>query len=204
MAKLDENGLIVFEQCAWPGSVGDSCAETCRMIVLTDSLVWPAYGFLTSTGYVRHPSLSGKPAWGEDDFSSDQALALIMALHRLHHQSLYWTTAPGKISSIGVMAAARKMYRTLGVINLVQALLLRFVKYRWSDEHRKIVPMGDSSADYLNFYVTCVFLRRRGHTLLSRLCLTLVPKSRVMQAVRDYYKPEPNSAWIVEAYERAN
>jgi hypothetical protein len=107
------------------------------------------------------------------------------------------------------MAAARNWWTALGVVNLVQAALFKFVPYRYSDDERlawyqRIVRTDDQYADYLNWFVTVYFLHKKGYHRLVRANLALVDRMDLLHRVRGYYAPEPNSEWIVKLYERAS
>lgn len=203
---------IHFEQHggSWPASVGDSCAETSRAVVLgsdkLDRLDLTAF-ISSHGGYVRHPSLENLPGWDRFDTTSDQVLPLILGFdHKM--PALYWRTAPSKLAAPGVMAAARNWWTLLGIINLIQAALF-LIPYRYSDDERlsgfnRIVRTDDQYADYLNWFVVVYFLHKKGYTKLVRAMTQLVDRFDLLRRVRGYYAPEPNSEWIVALYERAS
>lgn len=201
-----------FEQNggAWPASVGDSCAETSRAFVLgsdkLDRLDLVAF-IAPKGGYVRHPTLAELPGWDASDFTSDQALPLILGFdHPM--PALKWRTAPSKLSSPGVMAAARNWWVALAIINLLQALIFQ-VPFRYSDDEqlsglRRVVSTDDQYADYLNWFIVVYFLHKKGYTKLVRAQTQLVDRTDLLRRVKGYYAPEPNSEWIYKLYEAAS
>lgn len=203
---------IHFEQHGgtWPSSVGDSCAETSRAYILGDKRLekLDLVNFIAEIGYVRHPSLAKLDGWDYKDFTSDQALPLILGFdHPM--PALKWKTAPSKLASPGVMAAARNWWTALGVINLVQAALFKYVPYRYSDDERlsglrRIVSTDDQYADHLNWFVVVYFLHKKGYTRLVRAQTQLVDRMDLLRRVKGYYAPEPNSEWIYKLYEAAS
>lgn len=206
------DNTIHFEQHGgiWPSSVGDSCAETARAFVLGDPRIErdDLVTFIgPHGGYVRHPSLAELVGWDAADFTSDQALPLILGFdHKM--PALYWRTAPSKLAAPGVMAAARNWWTLLGIINLIQAALF-LIPYHYSDDERlsgfnRIVRTDDQYADYLNWFVVVYFLHKKGYTKLVRAMTQLVDRFELLRRVRGYYAPEPNSEWIVALYERAS
>lgn len=206
--KYDNFGCLVREAEEVPGSYGDSAAETCRAIVLGDELC-DLYPLVTARGYLRHPRLSGLIGWNEEDFSNDQLLPLLMAL-RLEYVRMFREQAPRirfaipgtkTIVSIGCFAVAREWYWLLNIANVIQGWVFKF-PWRWSDSKKQFEQSEASSADWLNYVVTYVFLRRIG----ARATLNQSVE-KCLEKVRDYYQrgadPEMNSEWIVALYERA-
>jgi hypothetical protein len=201
-----------FEQNgnSWPSSVGDSCAETSRAFVLGDLRLekLDLVNFVAEVGYVRHPSLAKLDGWDYKDFTSDQALPLILGFdHKM--PALYWRTAPSKLASPGVMFAARNWWAALGLVNLVQAALFKFVPYRYSDDERlrwfeRIVRTDDQYADHLNWFVVVYFLHKKGYHRLVRANVALVDRMDLLRRVNGYYSPEPNSEWIRKLYADAS
>ena len=185
--KIDEYGCVVMEKDGTPGDLGDSCAESSRLDIIA-----PVHrhkldlnAFVTANGFVRHP----KSPWREDDFSNDQALPLILA----DYIRGAWWKIPGTntIASPGVWAAVRGNWKLLALTVKMQNLLFA-LPYRWSDSKKWFERTSGSSADYLNYFVSIVFLRRRGITVKMR--------PETLDKVRSYYANEPRSDWIVEAY----
>lgn len=211
-----EKELVVPEEHK-KSNVGDSCADTCRALVLgAKKGAWA--NFITHKGYIRHPSLSEEgPKWDERDFSNDQFLPLLMVmLLDPFYSQIFDITQKNNILkihgtetflSVGCWALLRKQFWLLNVANIIQGWIFRF-SYRWSDSEEakkkiwRFEKSENESADYLNFIVIYVFLKRMGKwATLNR------PKEECLQKVREYFilneKPEPNSEWVVELFERA-
>lgn len=176
------DGAMVMEQCEWPGSVGDSCAETFRYGILSgESMnVTPFIG----EGFLRHPSLKGKEGWDEADFSNDQLLPMMLATG-MTDVGFPFIKGTSTLLSLGCILIKFKMFRALNLINIVQGWLLPG-------------PNKDESADYLNFAIIYIWLKRTG-----RWATLSVSPDLVMAKVRSYYKPEPNSDWIVDLFAKA-
>ena len=142
--RIDEFRSVVRERDGYPGDIGDSCADTARLFVLDPMALFyePALNldvFWTPRGYVRHPLAPERDdngeSWREDDFSSDQALPLLLAYevsrnilrtnlaNRLCIAS--WRTGDGNLVSPGLYALSkfvlsrdRVWLHVLGLINL--------------------------------------------------------------------------------------
>ncbi len=208
--KQDQLGLLISQTSDYPGSHGDSCAETCRLYVLRSAARDPRMDelmielFRTSKGYLRHPAIAN---WwgGEDDFSSDQALPMLMALdcmgntqtaksHTLlaiARERLKWKTGR-HFASLGVMALARKMWNTFAALQILQALVFK-IPIRWSDSKNWFESTHGSSADYLNFAVALIYLEDCGVRWHRRIVLWLCPANRIFERVTHYYASEPPS-----------
>jgi hypothetical protein len=180
------DGCIEMEQCEWPGSIGDSMAETYRHDVLdwfSDNNVRMPTEFVTDKGFLRHPSLAGKAEWDEADMSNDNLLPMLLCCDFVD-PGFPFIRGTRTLLSLGCILIKLKMFRALNVINIVQGWLLPG-------------PDKDESADYLNFAIIYIWLKRTG-----RWATLSVSPDLVMAKVRSYYKPEPNSDWIVELYRR--
>lgn len=176
---LIEAGMIIMQQTAWPGSIGDSCAETSRAIVLDkDGLSTAA--FSTEKGYLRHPS--APEGWRESDMSNDQLLPLMLVDASVKPG---WPFIKGTrtLLSLGSMLIQWQQWKLLNLINIVQGWLLP-----GSDK--------DESADYLNYVIIYIWLRDNGHWATLN-----IPVDTVLKKVEDYYRPEPN-AWVVDLYKQ--
>jgi len=85
----------------------------------------------------------------------------------------------------------------LNFVNFIQSLIFK-IPFRWSDSKKRFELSKDSSADYLNYIVTCVYLKKRG----KRPIIT-VSKKVLLDKVKEYLAKEPNSWWMVNLYEQA-
>lgn len=211
--KFDEYGAIVMERDGWPGDIGDSAHETARYSVLLGSVPFPALEqFISLTGFLRHPTApenapgSGEN-WREPDATSDLVLPLLMAmdLHadprasgsaeiiRARLRST-WTVAPGHIASPALMALAYKKMWLFRFFTWFQRLLF-VLPLRWSDDNRlkgklwKFVSTDDASADWLNWIVSMVYIKR-------------MQRRDLLNKPRSYYASQPHSDWILMAYEK--
>jgi hypothetical protein len=196
---FDTHGAIVMEQNAPddPGRFGDSCAETGRYFHLHDGVHPVLRIFVTPTGYVRHP----EAPWREDDFSGDQAVPFYLAADPLLREEFEervkaagWKTGNGDYLaliwiSIFYQAKGKQSWLTDLPI-LAQAFWLRFFSWTYDD----------GVADHLNFFHVLLQAKRSGHTITSRIASWLMPHARFMRAIETYYKPEPNSQWVIDAY----
>lgn len=79
-----EYNELISETSGFPGSIGDSCANTARMVLcrhFSGENINPYFDalrkFRTDFGYVRH--WDAPDGWREQDFSSDQMLPLYLA-----------------------------------------------------------------------------------------------------------------------------
>lgn len=214
-----ENGAVISETSDFPGSHGDACAETARLFILSysnNSEVWRElniYQFETETGYLRHPKLWN---WwgGENDFSNDQALPLMMAmdahetnvgLTRLDvmRSRLKWRIPPkGAILSPGVWFLARKMWTMFCLATIAQALVFR-LPIRWDDGKKRFARQSESTADWLNYAVSLVYLADCGEAWAVRACLRLTRTEEILARIERYYLPETHRQPILTEYYNA-
>jgi hypothetical protein len=223
--KIDEYGCIEMEHVSWPGSIGDSAAESARyehlrMLLGNYVSVVNLERFVTPLGYVRHPTAPGEgafgeengkpsPSWRETDFSGDQALPLYLAWRRgtnftrseqmkARIKSAGWRTGNGDFVSPGFFGILIESDIISSASLLVQALLFK-LPYRWSDSKKWFERNDDSSGDYLNFFHAAVYAPRPVRWLLTKL----VPKELLLKKIVSYYDPEPSVWWLLELYEKA-
>ncbi len=212
---FDTHGAVVMEQVPFPGNIGDSCAETCRYRLLSvlsfAELMKLSDAFFTSTGFLRHPD----SPWREDDFTSDQALPLYllftaygMTVWRDEMEQRFraagWKTGNGDYLNLLFISV---IYRAHGKQSwltdlpiLAQAVVLRFLPYRWNESTKSLERTVDSSCDWLNYFH--VLNQVGGETVTRRLAKWLTPHSMIMPKIRSYYEKEPNSEFLIDAYER--
>jgi len=212
---FDHHGAIALEQSAFPGSIGDSCAETSRYLLVSNptfgqlAVIWK---FETPEGYVRHP----ESPWREDDFSGDQALPLYLVFdwyglgeererfeNRLRDNG--WKTGNGDYISPLFMSAIRRAHGRQNWLTdlpiLFHALGARYFPYRWSDSKKTIERNDDHTADWLNYYHVLLQAKRRGPTWVSRLAAKITPHSMIMEKIKSYYAIEPNHQFLIDAYQ---
>jgi hypothetical protein len=214
---LDSQGLVVLDQDTFPGNIGDSCAETSRLVTLNslnNEFPWTQLSaFITDKGILRYPT----SPWREDDTSSDQVAPLIAACSLTQPQltniviakivSAGYKTGNGNIISPGLLTNMKRHQKSCwqsfwDLAILGQALLFK-VPVRWSDSKKWFEPSSGSSADYLNFINGLAFAKQRNWTWVCSLCVKLVSADTALAAVQSYYKPEPNNSIILDAYAKS-
>lgn len=215
---IDDHGAINMEQVPYPGSIGDSCAETCRYYLLSglnfEQLFKVYEAFVTRRGYLRHPD--APIGWREEDFTSDQALPLYLLFVSFDMQQWRdeferrlrdagWKTGNGDYVNLLFISV---IYRAHGKQSwltdlpiLAQAAALRFLPYRWNEVTGWFERTEGSSCDWLNYFHV-LNQSKRSSTWASRLAIWLTPHAMIMEKVRSYYWVEPNSKDLVDAYER--
>lgn len=195
--KIDELGCLVMEGSSPEGNLGDSCAETARLFLLNKNNPYflDLQRFRTMKGYVRHPNA----IWREDDFSSDQALPLFLAMNPyLSHEMFLriveagYKTGNGTYVSPGFYALLKGNQWLINMTLWIQTLIFKF-PWRWSDERKWFEKSEGSSGDYLNWIHASQYA--------FPWVRNLIKKETLKQKVRDYYKPEPNSAWLINLYD---
>jgi hypothetical protein len=202
--KIDEYGCLIMEHVDWPGSIGDSAAESGRYehlkMLLGDYVnICNLEKFVTPEGYVRHPT--APDGWREGDFSTDQALGLYLAWRRGANYTRtaqmerrikrnWYRTGNNDIVSPGFFAELMDSQVLRTTFLLIQ-LLLFMLPYRWNDETKSLERMEGSSADYLNF-IHCL-------AYAPKFIRKLVNKETLTQKVKHYYRNEPN-AFVVDLY----
>lgn len=206
----------------WPGTIGDSCAETgryvhlCRLLGIEPNPI-DLNAFVTALGFLRHPTAPDKgqlgpdsPSWREPDFSADQALPLFLAaktslssvaqLMRTRLKANWYRTGNNKFISPGFLGLLTGCPWLINLSTIVQAIFFKF-PWRWSDSTHSLEPMEDSAADYLNYIHAAVYAHPWSRKLIS--------KDVLKQKVREYYNPpknpercEPNHQWILDLYDQ--
>lgn len=207
--KIDEYGCLVVEHVPWPGSIGDSCAESARYehlkMLLGDYVhTCNLERFVTPLGYLRHPTAPEtgaelpngevlKESWRESDMSTDQALPLYLAWRRGTNytrtsqmerriKSNGYRTGNGDYISPGFYAELKDSQILRSLFLLIQILFFK-LPYRWNDEKRTLELTTGSVADYLNYIHCAVYapkwVRRIGPS-----------KNVLYKAVTTYYQPE--------------
>lgn len=201
------NGMIEMEQNAWPGSIGDSMAETARLSLLVDRLgehyVTNLEPFITPTGYVRHPTApeidEKGDSWRESDSTSDQCLPWYLAQGLMRKEEMRarieankWRTGNGDLVSplFYAVLTERKWLINLCLWGQIQLFKLSF---RWSDEKNALETSSGSSADYLNFFHVALYYPSRIQKKIS--------KEEVFAKVESYYSVEPNP-FVVPLYKK--
>jgi len=216
---LDKNGLIIMEQDnTLAGNTGDSCAETSRMVTLQMILGLPIKSntslFLTNNGVTRYPS-----TWAPSDTSSDQVIPLLPALstagrlivlHQVYSAGI--RTGNGELATWPLICQLMRSIETKGqtaddLCLVLQALV--FILPIAFNPQATINPLTwfirnvNQTANYLNFINMLAFAKMQNPTILSKLAMKLCKQSTALAAVQSYYKPEPNSQWLIDLYIQA-
>lgn len=219
--KIDSFGCVVMERDGMPGDIGDSCAETGRLVLLRNTLLFPDVPsqkilflnldrFISPSGFLRHPE--APVGWREDDFTSDQMTYLLMAsfIHNLELfnfivNNLHLMT---KYKTPDVRAIAHRAWNTLGVITCVQMLINKF-PYRWADggeadghwysKFWRFTRSNDSTVSYLTVFIAVLFLKRVGVTWP----LKFLNFELYLQKAKAYYSGQPNSDWFTKLFDTA-
>lgn len=224
--KFDSRGFIEMEQAPYPGSIGDSCAETFRYFNLcatvgrirgsevpdiTRAHVLNLFNQIrTDNGFLRHPT--APEGWREDDFSFDQCLPLLLALeswgldaeHSAVVQSLVkakYRTGNGDLVPPTLWSATRSGLLG-GLPVLLQGLAMKHLPYRWNDERMRLEKQSQSSADYINWVHLIFRFERVGHNWTTRRAKSLFSASEILFKIRHYYAPEAR-AFVLPLYAEA-
>jgi hypothetical protein len=195
--KIDEYGCIVMEHVNWPGSIGDSAAESGRYEHLKQLLgdyvaICNLEDFVTPLGYVRHPTAPTDPDWREKDFSADQSLPLYLAWRKSgnyvrtnqmerRYKRDWFRTGNGDLLTPGLFA---EMYANwLRVPLLLGQIAIFKLPVRYNDEKQGFEANEGSVCDYLNYIHVSVYapawVRRLGPS-----------KQKLKQAIASYYFKE--------------
>lgn len=197
----DSLNLMVSETSPYPGSIGDSCANTARSQVLNPKQTTCLQSFFTDTGCVRHPT--APDGWRESDFSGDQLLPLYLASDdetKLRLRKRFPTrSGNGNFLAPVVWSAMRELHLLTNFFLFLQALLF-MLPYRWSDHeglkwYQRLEKTEGSSADYLNWFIVCVYLKRMNKLYFN------IDIDEVSHKVFDYYANEPNNVEVLQDYE---
>jgi hypothetical protein len=208
----DADDLIVMDG-EWPGSIGDSCAETTREMLLnnkTEASLLALCEFVTPTGIIRHPL--APIDWREQDTSSDQLAPLYMAsavygipyapdgIYRIceHIRAKYpYRQGNGQFHNPITYCIIWGHHRLLNLFLLLQLFLMTCLPFRWNDGYKKFESTKDSSADWLNWYCACYYLKVRHANWFKP------PIEKVAERVYHYYRNESNNKLALNAYEES-
>lgn len=207
---LDKYNFVVLDQCGFPGNIGDSCAETCRLINLqrylgeTPTTTYNnLFNFITPNGFLRHPDVP--EGWREDDFSSDQGLPFLLAARSFSLNYLVhaievrikedgWKTGNGDFVSPLFFGVLKDSNFIKNMALVTQAALFK-MPWRWSDEHNRFEENFESSADYLNWINVAIHQ--------SRWVRRTIDKTILKTKVRSYYRSEKSAQWLIDIYDKA-
>lgn len=197
-----------------PGRTADSAAETGRYItlkaVIGDTVIINLKPLVTDKEILRHPNC----IW--HDAPSDTVAPLLAAASIIDPETEQKIlvlikdnkTPNGNVISPGLWAERRriegkKLLWASDLVILGQALLFK-LPYRWSDSKKTFEKTSGSSADYLNYinYIALAKVKDKKLNLVLKLALKLTGKANILEKIQSYYKPEPNSQWILDLYKK--
>lgn len=184
--KFDEYGLLRMEHdTTLQGSIGDSCAETGRYLVLQDyhymdneervaRSIYRNNTVTENSRPIRHP-LSIDPSFGPDQFVPRKLVTG-------SNLGMVWT-------NVGCLSARYRSLAPLLLFVLEVGLRLPF-QYDSGLKWFKSTRGYDNCGDYLNFIVLSVTLNVRPK---------LVSELECNKAVLKYYQPEwSNGYWVFD------
>lgn len=203
---FDSYGCIVMDGPD-PGHLGDSCAETSRWVCLggeLDSKILEQ--FISHHGYLRHPDAPYGPprslhSWRESDMSSDQLLPLLMAAQKINPMlaetikarlQSTWMVGPGHIAPPALLALAYGNLWWFKQLTQLQTYIFK-IPWRWSDSKKWFERTEGSSADFLNYFISIVYLKRHGIVVKYDV-------EKVREKIVSYYANQVNSDWVVAKY----
>lgn len=212
--KFDDRGYLISETSDFPGSHGDSCANTMRFFYLITYLIDPSevemvavpgpasFRARTALGFVRHPKV--EHVWGPEDFSADQALPLKLLYPMTKVLDGLRIIGTKTIAPPGLIALEYRMTWLFALVMLCQSLLFH-IPIRWDDGKRRLVHDPDHSADVLNYICGLRYLRLHGYWRTVALCRRIVDglSPSLHYRVVKYFAPEPESELlnqIIEGY----
>lgn len=205
---LIDNAAIVMEQNppGDPGRYGDSCAESSRYqhlkFLLGDYKLYINFNqFITPLGVIRSPNVPEE--WKEKDTSEDQVKPLLLALRKgtlpealiveKQIKNAGYRTGNGDLITPGFYGIIKEWSWLNNISVCVQSIIFK-IPLRWSDSKKWFERSEASSADYLNHIHVAVYS--------PKWIRKMVSKETLKQKVRDYYKVEPNSEWVIQTYDQ--
>lgn len=197
---LDALLLLVSEIGGYPGNIGDQCANTSRSEVLNPINTQRLSQFLTPTGFVRSPD--APPGWRESDFSDDQLLPLIMADESIistARKRLPIKSGNGFLHNPLTFAILWGQHWLANIVLRLQYFLMTKVPWRWDDGKKAFVSTADMTCDWLNWFVTCVYLKRNSIFWYE---FDQQDLDLIRSKIYSYYKDEPNNQQILLEYEK--
>jgi hypothetical protein len=220
---LDSNGLVVMDQESFPGNIGDSCCYTSNMVTLQFLLNIKITSnlslFITPSGVIRYPT----SPWGPTDTSADQVAPLLAACQLTQPalanqvisqiQSNGWKTGNGNIINPGLLAQLKRcessILQSVWDLAILGQALIFMLPWAWNSSATLnpttwLVSASTQTSGYLNWINALAFARTKKWTLPCWLSTKLVSKNKALAAVTSYYKPEPNSAWLLALYAEAS
>lgn len=205
---LDVLGLFISEIGGYPGNIGDSAANTSRAEVLNPK-GRDLSPFVTDKGFVRYPTAPDAwtdadgvyhSSWRETDFSDDQMLPLYMGgspeIRAKIKSRNRFMAANGGLHNPITMCIINDLNILTNIPLLLQKYFMMYIPYRWSDAdglkwYQRFEKTSESSADWINWIVTAVYLKRHNRLYID------IPLDVVSQKVLDYFHNEPNNEEVL-------
>lgn len=197
------DGILVREQnpLGNPGNIGDSCFETSAyglsILGIGVNMSLAVNSFVTPAGTVRHKD----SPWREDDMSTDNELPLYMLLREVKNPNAEfikakviergYKTGNEKFVSPGYLAELLNS-QFLRCLFLVGQVLIFWFPFRWSDSKKWFELSWPHCDGYLQWALTARFA--------PYIFRKLIRKKTLIEKIKQYYLPEPNSAWLVDAH----
>jgi len=197
---IDLLGLFISQTSVWPGSIGDSAANTSRAEVLNPK-GRDLSPFVTDKGFVRYPT--APEGWRETDFSDDQMLPLYMGgsteIRAKIKSRNRFMAANGGLHNPITFCIINDLLILTNIPMLFQRYFMMNVPYRWSDAaglkwYQRFERTSESSADWINWIVTAVYLKRHNRLYID------IPLEHVEQKILDYFDNEPNNEQVLEDF----
>ncbi len=219
---IDNYKTVVMQENGYPGNIGDSCAETGRVVhlkaLLKDGTVqYDLYAFIIPEGFTRHPTAPEKGAlepkadgspsdsWRNPSMTTDQMLPLYVAgdaglknLIKLRIEADGWRTGNGDLVSPVFYAILKEWYWLVDLSTIAQALAFK-LPYRWNEARWKrgenpFESNTESSGDYLNYIHAAIYANKYARKFVS--------KETLKAKVRHYYRNEPNHDELIALYDQ--
>lgn len=219
--RKDEFGLLVSEilPSTDTGNYEDSCANTCRKLLMECELEeeYIVNWFDSDGVYQRHPRTNLPPS----DMSWDQAIPLFMVYYKYnmtHQLRAFMMRLRSNGYRLNGNAYPNLMFvslykRVLGsrrgfwdIPLVLQAIIMKWVPWRWDDSRMRFSSSAGSTADYVNYFHYLCLANATGDNWATKLCWLITPKEFVLEQIKKYYRdnerPEPNIDWMLELYEK--
>jgi hypothetical protein len=158
---------------------------------------------MTELGFVRHKT--APDGWREGDFSDDQCIPLFLAapdfVRKIIQQRLPYKAGNGSLHNPLAYAVIWNHWIGLNLLLLLQLFIMACVPYRWSDRdglkwYQRFEKTEGSSADWLNWFVICVALKRKGRLFFKP------PIYKVADKVWSYFQGEPNNQEVLADFQK--
>jgi hypothetical protein len=175
--------------------------------------------FVTDLGVLRYPT----SPWRESDTSDDQVSPLIAAVTltnislavKVINQVVFagWKIGNGQLihptSYAQIKRAQGSWCQSLWDLAILSQALIMALPFAFSpnatiNPSTWFVSSAGQTADYLNFINALAFARTTDtFTISCWLATKIISLEKALAKVESYYKPEPNSQWLIDIYSAA-